>query len=283
MEEIFYCDTGRGIRVAYTDNRRKNSAVLLFIHGLGNYHGVWKWNIGSLQKKYRCIAIDLPGNGLSSRGDHAYDMNFYTIVVEEFINGLELKHVSLVAHSMGGMIALKAALQKHVTLESLILCAPAGFEYYTPHESMLFKSAIAFGNFLNLDETQIRQSVLSSFYKPGARAKRLIDTLTAYIREHERAPYRAMLERSIHSMLDEPVFKKLKEIHLPTLVFFGKEDMMIPNRFLHPVSTLDIAKKAVKELPDAVLHCYPHTGHFVQIERAEEVNTAIRGFLEERF
>jgi pimeloyl-ACP methyl ester carboxylesterase len=59
--------TGTG-KINYIDEGT-GTTTLLMIHGLANYALGWKRNISELRKYYRCIAIDLPGNGLSEPGD----------------------------------------------------------------------------------------------------------------------------------------------------------------------------------------------------------------------
>ncbi len=281
MKELKRVVLTQSIEVAYSDSGTKNKPTLLFIHGLANYHGVWNWNIDTLQAHFRCIAIDLPGNGFSSRNNTVYSVDYYAGILIEFIQALQLKEVVLVGHSMGGLIALKVALSNKVPLQKLILCAPAGFEKYTPHESVLFKSAIALGNFLNLDETQVSQSVRTSFFRQSRMTEKIIADLCKIIQQNNRSLYRSMLEQSIHSMLDENTFSELKHIRCKTLIFFGEEDALIPNKFLHPVSTVEIATKASEQIPDATLILFKNCGHFVHIEMASEVNTAIIRFLSE--
>ena len=66
-----------GCEMAYIDEG-KGDTTLLMVHGLANYCGVWVKNIESLKKHYRCIAIDLPGNGYSDGGDYPYGINFFS-------------------------------------------------------------------------------------------------------------------------------------------------------------------------------------------------------------
>jgi pimeloyl-ACP methyl ester carboxylesterase len=277
--QLHYAHLSNQLRLAYTDNGPKQAPVLIFIHGLANYHKVWDWNVESLSASYRCIAIDLPGNGFSSRQDAPYSIEYFAKVLMEFLDVVSIKDVILVGHSMGGQIALTASLRDSDRIKKLILFAPAGFEYYTPAEAVLFKSAITFGNFLNLDETHITQSITSSFYATSAISKKIIEDLNEIIRNNDRILYRKMLDGCMNSMLDQPLFQSLHKIHQPVLVFFGENDMLIPNRFLHPVSTVDIARKACAELQNSVLVTYPETGHFVQIERMKDVNQTITAFL----
>ena len=63
--KLAYCDVGQGTR------------TLIFMHGLGNYIPGWQKNMDELQSNFRCIAIDLPGNGLSEAGNFDYSMAFY--------------------------------------------------------------------------------------------------------------------------------------------------------------------------------------------------------------
>ncbi|MEZ5047761.1 MAG: alpha/beta hydrolase [Chitinophagaceae bacterium] len=258
-------------KIAYSQHgshMNTKDCVVLFIHGIGNYHGVWNTLISQLPSELACISIDLPGNGFSSRTKVKYDINYYTSCIFEFIKKMGFKKVVLAGHSMGGMIALSCALKKPSWLHKLVLFAPAGFEKYTPSEATLYKSAISFGNFLNLDEIQIQQSIQAAFYTSHSAMQPIIDDLKNILQGHNRVDYRAMLEECIHSMLDTDLFDSLKDIQTPTLVFFGENDMLIPNRFLHPVSTKEIAVKGSAQIPYARLITYPLTGHFVQIEQA---------------
>lgn len=279
QEKIKFAELDSELKIAYTDTGAKGKPVILFIHGLANYLQVWQWNTLVIQNSARCIAIDLPGNGLSSRGKFDYSIDFFSKTIVRFLNHLRIDTTILAGHSMGGQIALQTAITAPNLVKSLILFAPAGFEHYTPHEAILFKSAIAFGNFINMDEVHIAQSINSSFYEQSALAQKIIDELSQIIQKNDRHTYRVMLEKCIHSMLDHQLFYELKDIKQRTLVFFGEEDMLIPNRFLHPVSTREIALRAVNEMPNATLFTFPRTGHFVQIEKAAEVNKEIERFL----
>jgi len=278
-EELQFVELKNNIRIAYIDCGDKKKETILCIHGLANYLWVWKWNMAELQSNYRCIAIDLPGNGFSSRDEYPYSMQFFTEVILDFIQTLKLKNVSLMGHSMGGQIALQLAIHHGDKFNRLILSAPAGLEYYSPHDATLFKAAISFGNFLAMDETHIIQSINSSFYRHEKIAAEIIKDLNTIIGLNNRPSYRRMLEMCIDSMLDQQVFNQLKTIQNKTLIFFGENDQLIPNRFLHPVSTKDIALRGAEQMKNAKAIVYKETGHFVHIERAHEMNEEIMRFI----
>lgn len=280
-EELQFVELKNNIRIAYIDCGDKKKETILYLHGLANYLWVWKWNIAELQTNYRCIAIDLPGNGFSSRDDYAYSIHFFSEVILDFIQTLKLKNVSLMGHSMGGQIALQLAISDGNSINRLILSAPAGLEYYSPNDATLFKAAISFGNFLAMDETHIIQSINSSFYRHEKVAAEIIKDLNTIIGMNNRASYRRMLEMCIDSMLEQQVFHQLKTIKNKTLIFFGENDQLIPNRFLHPVSTKEIALRGAEQMQNAKAIVYKETGHFVHIERAHEINEEMLKWMKE--
>jgi pimeloyl-ACP methyl ester carboxylesterase len=81
-------------------------------------------------------------------------------------------------------------------------------------------------------------------------------------------------------MLQQPVFERLPEIKTRTLVLYGEQDYLIPNRFLHKeLSTAEVARSGQERLPDSRLQMVPHAGHFVQWEGASVVNAAVLDFI----
>ncbi|MEL7003593.1 MAG: alpha/beta fold hydrolase, partial [Bacteroidota bacterium] len=64
-----------GVQMAYMDVG-SGTETILFIHGLGSYAPAWKKNIEGLSKQYRCIAVDLPGYGKSSKGNYEGSMTY---------------------------------------------------------------------------------------------------------------------------------------------------------------------------------------------------------------
>jgi len=266
--KVTYIDEGVGER------------TLLFIHGLANYALVWRKNIDYLKKYYRCIAIDLPGNGLSDQNEHKFTMQFFGQVVADFIEQLELKHVCLVGHSMGGQVAMTAALAYPQCAETIVLCAPAGFESFSVMEKTMYYSSMRMLDFISTDEQNLKSTIESSFYRHQREADSMVKELVGLMHNYKLSYYKRMVEASIRSMLEEPVLNRLPQIQQPTLVMFGRNDALIPNKLLHHTHTEQLAKDAIKKMPDAVLQMIPDCGHFVQWEKADEVNRNIIMFLE---
>jgi pimeloyl-ACP methyl ester carboxylesterase len=121
---------------------------------------------------------------------------------------------------------------------------------------------------------------MSSFYHYKSESGDMADELTELMRMYPIKQYRAMIDGCVHGMLNEAVYDRLHLLKLPTLVMFGEYDALVPNKLIHPTTTKQVAMDGVKKMPNATLHMIPNCGHFLQIEKAEEVNKHIREFID---
>lgn len=265
------------IDIAFVDEG-KGETTLLFVHGLGHSLLGWSKNIDYLKAYYRCIAIDLPGNGLSATGQYPYSMHFFSEILQAFIEAKQLKHVVLVGHSMGGQIAMTYALKYQHQIKGLVLCAPAGLEVFNEWEKSLYRNTMYFVDMVSNEENSLRKAIQNSFYIMPDNVPSFTQQLVDMMKLQEKGHYRYMMDACINAMLDEPVFDRLNEINIPVLILFGERDNLIPNKFIHPTSTRNIALTAAKEFTDATVEIIPQCGHFLQWEKAMAVNGFIRSF-----
>ncbi len=265
--EIAYVDEGRG------------EQTILFIHGLANYAMVWQKNIEHLKRNYRCIAIDLPGNGLSAKNEYDFSMRFFAESVYEFIKALGLKRLCIAGHSMGGQVAMTLLVNHPECAEQLVLCAPAGLEEFSSFDKTVFYAGYQLFGFVASDESMLRKTIEHSFYHHHTQAESVIKELTEIIRSNKLSYYSKMVDGCIKGMMEEPVLDKVHLIKQPTLILFGVHDALIPNKLLHHYSTEKLAQDAVKNFPLATLEMFANCGHFLQWEKADEVNGSIATFV----
>jgi pimeloyl-ACP methyl ester carboxylesterase len=83
--------------------------ALVFVHGWSCDRTYWRPQIEHFAKSRRVVTLDLGGHGASSLGRKDWTMEAFAGDVRAVVEGLGLKRVVLVGHSMGGPVSLEAA------------------------------------------------------------------------------------------------------------------------------------------------------------------------------
>jgi pimeloyl-ACP methyl ester carboxylesterase len=277
--KVHYADLKDDIKLAYVDEGKGPETIIL-IHGLGSYLPAWKKNIPELSKKYRVIAVDLPGYGKSSKLPHSGLMTFYAGVIADLIETLDLGPVNLAGHSMGGQISMVLALERPDLVKRLILVDPAGFETFHAGQKNWFKDVMT-PNLVRLTSLEaIEVNLAANFYRMPGDARFMIEDRIAMRDANDFEAYCLAVARSVHGMVDEAVIDKLDQIKAPALIFFGENDMLIPNRYLNPGFTVKIAETGAGLIRGSKLVMVPKCGHFMMFEKPEVFNSEVSKWLQ---
>ncbi len=267
------------IHVEYKSNQ--SSQNILFIHGLSNSSLVWQPLISQLNPDANYYIIDLPGCGKSAVGMYTFDKAFYINIIEGICESLNLQHIILVGHSMGSQIAAHVALNKNIAIKKLVLLSPAGFEQYHYHERKMFDMGFAAGAGMDIfksGHSYLSQILHQSFYNMTDQSKEVLDKVLMQYRSVDPQLYQHMVSQSIKYMCENPLIDESSNI--PTLLVFGKNDELIPNRMLHPFLTLKhIAEDSTKTFKNSKLEMLEQCGHFIHVEKYKEVANLVRLFL----
>ena len=267
------------LEIAYVD-AGKGKSTLIFIHGLSSYVRAWERTLPELSRNSRCLALDLPGYGKSSKGHYPGTMDFYAEVIHLFIQRLHLKNVTLVGHSMGGQIAVTLALKYPGEIQKLVLSSPAGFETFTEPEKLQLRNFYTVPSIQNTPVAQVRTNHKYNFYRMPPAVDRWIAERLRMMQCDDFGLYALTVVNSMSGMLDGPIFDRLPQVQQPTLVVFGAEDFLIPNRALHPqLTTAQVAAAGVARLPHAQQVLLSEAGHFAHYEQAAEFNKLVAAFV----
>lgn len=114
------------LRLHYVDWGNPEAPPLLLVHGGRDHCRNWDWVAERLRKDWHVIAPDLRGHGDSQWSpDGNYAMSAYIYDLAQLIHQQKLAPVTIVAHSLGGNIALRYAgvypenVRKLVAIEGL--------------------------------------------------------------------------------------------------------------------------------------------------------------------
>lgn len=115
-----------GQRYHYVDEGR--GEPLLLVHGNPTWSFYWRDLISALSPRYRVIAVDHIGCGLSDKPkDYPYRLAQHSKNLSELVQRLDLQNITLLAHDWGGAIGVGAALADEVRYRRFVMFNTAAF------------------------------------------------------------------------------------------------------------------------------------------------------------
>lgn len=266
-------------KIAYV-KKGNGKKVLIFLHGLSSNSDAWYRNMETLDKDFTCIAMDLPGFGKSYKNSPEFTATYFASVVKEFTKKMKIDQFTLVGHSMGGQTAIKFAAKYPEKLEKLILIAPAGIEKFSEFEGTAMKMVMNPTSIMASTDEQIDRNYQLNFYKMPKEAAQMIQDRKNIVKSSDFEAHAIAIQKSVQGMLEDLVTQDLEKISTPTLILFGKNDALIPNKYLHPTLTIEeLSKTAQESINGSKLVIIDEAGHFLQFEKPTEVNKEIKAFL----
>lgn len=119
-------------RVHYIDEG--TGPTLLFLHGNPTWSFLYRHIVVALRDRFRCVAVDYPGFGLSARpAGYGYTPREHAAVVSELVDGLDLQDFVLMGQDWGGPIGVAAALDHAARVRGLVM----GNTWFWPAESTM--------------------------------------------------------------------------------------------------------------------------------------------------
>lgn len=109
-----------GARVHYVDEG--SGPTMLLLHGNPTWSFLYRHVISGLRDRFRCVAVDLPGFGLSTApSTYRYTVVEHSNIVRDVIRELDLRDYTLFVQDWGGPIGFGAALADPDRVANLII------------------------------------------------------------------------------------------------------------------------------------------------------------------
>jgi pimeloyl-ACP methyl ester carboxylesterase len=114
----------RGTRLSYAVGG--DGSPLVLVHGLGGTIENWRALAPPLAARHRVVVPDLPGHGQSATLPEARDLDALAEAVLAQLDAEAVSGAVWIGHSLGGVVALRAAALRPETASGLVLAASAG-------------------------------------------------------------------------------------------------------------------------------------------------------------
>jgi pimeloyl-ACP methyl ester carboxylesterase len=272
----FYQVNGQQIHVH--EEGKPDKQLALLIHGWSSSWYAMSPLIPVFNRRYHCLALDLPGYGESPPGTSPVSMTGYADLVADLIRQLKPdRPVVLVGHSMGGMIGLTLTLRHRDLIERLVLLCPTISGHLSLFMNLFISPTVMVERFVpsrisSLLEPQL-MGITDRLMRPASFSERSGVSEADYhrLRADARRPGQSRVRaKCFWAMREGDLRGKLGSPEVPTLVIWGMEDNTVPLRD---------ASALVDEWPDVDLRILPKVSHWPQFESPDVTRRYIKAFL----
>jgi 3-oxoadipate enol-lactonase len=238
--------------------------TVVFIHGLGADRRVWDAQFAVFAEHYRVLRYDVRGHGKSAvptseRYSHADDL-------KALLNNFGIVRAHLIGQSMGGEIALNAALNYPECVRSLVLVDSAlgGYQWSDEWNASwmpIFTAAITQGK-AGILELVLKHPLLAFTMKNPAVNPLLTQIMSEYSAWH-------FLNADPVQHPEPPATQRLDQVRVPTLIIVGEHEL--PD--FHAIAA------KLKQILGSTCTVLEGYGHVVPMEAPNRFNELVLEFL----
>ncbi|WP_440991110.1 alpha/beta fold hydrolase [Haloarchaeobius baliensis] len=273
-----YVDLDR-VRVRYYVAGDDDAPPVVLLHGggLDEARLSWRHTITGLADVARVYALDWPGYGASGPPAERATLDYYADVLVEFLDAVDVDRATLVGISMGGGVALRAAIDTPERVSRLVLVDSYGLGSTVPGGRLaswftgLDRTNRLLWAVLGRSRRLVRWTIEGITVSPDSAL--VDDAVTALSRPAAGRAWRAFQRHEVlPAGLRTAFVEDLPHLDRPTLLVHGEQDPLVP---------VDWAVRAATLLPDAELRVLSNCGHMPPRERPEAFDDAVRTFLDQ--
>lgn len=248
---------GREIQASVTDLGPVGAPgrQIVFLHGLVGLNEHWEEVVRRVRDSLRCVMLELPlldlrGPDCSIDGVTALTIGF---LERHLADG---QGAVLAGNSFGGHVAVRVALERPDLVDGLVLAGSSG----------LIERSMVKDVQLRPTREWIRRKIAELFFDESVMREADVDRAFGELSDRSRA--RAMVKLS-RSARRNHLGKRISEVAVPTLLVWGRQDIVTPP---------EAAEGFLKLLPDARIVWLDRCGHAPMMEKPVEFARALIEF-----
>jgi len=233
-------------------------------HSLACDGSMWDEQATVLARDHRVLRFDTRGHGGSDAPEGEYTLEMLAEDAKGLLDGLGIRSCHWVGLSLGGMIGQTFALRYPAMFKTLTLCDTASG--YPPEAAQMWQERIRTAREKGMGAL-VEGTIARWFTEPYRKSRKdTMERVSKMIRDTPVAGYAGCC----HAIPKLHLTHRLNEIHCPTLVLVGEQDMATP---------VAAAREIQGAIAGAKLVVVPSAAHLSNIEQAEVFNRALLDFL----
>ena len=248
----------------YLLNKVNKDNPIVFVHGVGLSHKIWKPQINFF-KEYNTLTYDLLGHGKTPLKKTKVTFNDFSRQLLNLINELKFEKIHLVGFSLGALIARHFASKHNDRLCSLIIHGSIYKRTEEQKRVVLNRFHVA-----KMNNPASRHTALRRWFTQGFIKKNLEIYKKIYLglENNDHKNFLKSYELFVNYQDDDNLIKK---INVNTLVTTGENDVG---------STPEMARNLSKLIRDSKFVEIKKGKHLCGIECADDVNIIFKNFID---
>jgi pimeloyl-ACP methyl ester carboxylesterase len=248
-----------GARIHYKSYGSGSDALVL-VHGWSCNLDNWRDQIPDFAKRYRVIALDLPGHGQSDKPEIKYTMDLFANAIDAVMRDAKVERAVVAGHSMG---------------------TPVARQFYRKYPQKTLGIVIVDGGLRPFGTKEMRAQFLAMFRAPnykeagGQMFTQMMGSLAAPDKERVMSSFlntpQYVLVGAMESMGEESLYGPDK-MNVPVLAILAKSPFWQPDteEFFRSIA------------PDFEIHWWEGVGHFLMMEKPKQFNEEVIAFLDKK-
>ena len=246
----------------YVFNKKEQSTPIVFVHGVGLTYEIWQPQLDFF-KNYSNLSYDILGHGKSTLTKQNINFDDFSEQLIELINELKIEKIHLVGFSIGSLIARNFATRYSERLQSLILLGSI-YKRSEQQQKTVNERFEQAKKELKLSSQALKRWFTDKYLENNPDTYKKISSILS---ANNMTNFLKVYELFVRHKNDED----FEKIYCKTLVMTGENDIG---------STIEMSQQLNNIIKNSELKIIKDGKHLCGIECADDVNLAIKNFVD---
>ena len=247
----------------YLLNKKDQKIPLVFVHGVGLTHEIWKPQTDYF-KDYTTLSYDILGHGKTPLKKTNISFDDFSEQLIKLINELNFQKIHLVGFSIGSLVARNFATKHNDRLQSLILLGSIYKRSEDQQKVVNDRFNLAKKNY-TLSKQALKRWFTDKYLEKNPN---IYEKISSILEGNNMENFLKVYELFVLHKNDE----NFKNIKVNTLIMTGENDIG---------STVEMSKNLSNVIENSQLKVIKNGKHLCGIECADEVNMNIKNFIKD--